>query len=344
VSDLRDHVLGTLLGGLCGDAIGRPTESLHYQAIAERFGRITGPMADRRGRPGEGTDDSALKHLLCTAIIRADGEVTARDWALVWREQMIPRHYWVPIQNAYYRLMLQDVPPDEVGVGTMVSNSSAMCIAPVGIVNAGNPRAAAREAQSVARLVHRGTSLEAAGAVAAAVAAALDVDASLDSVISASTAYLPPESNMIPAINAGTALASESGGYEAFREAFYDRLLRPWPDRDERWSTAVDPRESVPAALGIFLLASGDPVETILGCANFGRDADTIATIGGAIAGALRGASALPAGWVSDIRAATPVNQDELTSALLSVLRHRAGQAAAWGTRVEQVLVQTEFD
>jgi ADP-ribosylglycohydrolase len=344
VSDLRDRVLGALLGGLCGDAIGRPTESLHYQTIAERFGRITGPTADGRGRPGEGTDDSALKHLLCTAIIRADGEVTARDWAHVWREQMIPRHYWVPIQNAYYRLMLQDIPPDEVGVGTMPSNSSAMCIAPVGIVNAGNPRAAAREAQSVARLVHRGPSLEAAGAVAAAVAAALDLDASLDTVISASTAYLPAESSMIPAIEAGVALAMESEGYAAFREAFYERLLRPWPDRNERLSTAVDPRESVPAALGIFLLADGDPVETILGCANFGRDADTIATIGGAIAGALRGMGALPADWISDVRTATPVDQDDLTTSLLSVLRRRADDAAAWATRMERMLAQTGLD
>src|SRR5262245_23946456 len=208
--ELYDRVLGALLGGLCGDAVGRPVEALHYQTIAERFGRITGPMTDPRGRPGQGTDDSALKHLLCTAIIRADGEVTAGDWAEVWREQMVPRDYWVPIQNAYYRLMLQDVPPDEVGVGTMLSNSSAMCIAPVGIVNAGNPRAATREALSVARLVHRGTPLEAAGAVAASVAAALDVDATPESVVAASTAYLPPESDMIPAIDAAVELARGS--------------------------------------------------------------------------------------------------------------------------------------
>ena len=42
--------------------------------------------------------------------------------------------------------------------------------------------------------------------------------------------------------------------------------------RHDGWSTAVDPRESVPAALGILYLADGDPAETILGCANFGRD------------------------------------------------------------------------
>ena len=166
----------------------------------------------------------------------------------------------------------------------------------------------------------------------------------MDSVISASTAYLPAESDMIPAIKAGVALATESDGYAAFREAFYERLLRPWPDRDERLSTAVDPRESVPAALGVFLLADGDPVETILGCANFGRDADTIATIGGAIAGALRGKSALPADWISEVQEATPVDQDELASSLLSVLHRRTGQAAAWAKRMEQILAQTAFD
>jgi hypothetical protein len=149
---------------------------------------------------------------------------------------------------------------------------------------------------------------------------------------------------MIPAINAGVALATKSDGYAAFREAFYERLLRPWPDRDERFSTAVDPRESVPAALGIFLVANGDPVETILGCANFGRDADTIATIGGAIAGALRGASALPADWISQVQVATPVNQDKLAASLLEVLRRRANQATAWGTRLELMLAQTGLD
>ena len=50
---LYDQTLGCLLGGLCGDAIGRPGENLHYRSIEEHFGRITGPMAEpgkRRGR------------------------------------------------------------------------------------------------------------------------------------------------------------------------------------------------------------------------------------------------------------------------------------------------------
>jgi len=247
---------------------------------------------------------------------------------------MQPDHFWVPVQNAYFRLMVQDIPPAEVGVGTMVSNSSAMCIAPVGIVNAGDPAAACREALSVARLIHRGFALEAAGAVAAAVAAAFGTDATRDSVVAAATAYLPSGSEMIGAIESGIALARASSGYEDFRARFYAELLRPWPHHHEGWSIAVDPRESVPAALGILYLADGDPAATILECANFGRDADTIATIGGATAGAMRGAAQLPAAWIEPVTAACPVDQEELAAALFGVLIRRAERMSEWAANV----------
>jgi hypothetical protein len=119
----------------------------------------------------------------------------------------------------------------------------------------------------------------------------------------------------------------------ARREPFYREFLVPFPP----WE-AVFPLEMAPCALALCLIARGDAEQALLGCANFGRDADTIATIGGAIAGALRGAEALPAAWVSAVRAATPVDQDELTTSLLAVLRRRADDAAAWGTRVERML------
>ena len=106
------------------------------------------------------------------------------------------------------------------------------------------------------------------------------------------------------------------------------------PHRHDGWSTAVDPRESVPAALGILYLADGDPAETILGCANFGRDADTIATIGGAVAGALRGGARIPTAWIESVTAACPVDQAALATDLLAVLLRRAERAASWGAMV----------
>jgi ADP-ribosylglycohydrolase len=329
-----DQVLGCLLGGLCGDAIGRPAENLDYHTIEARFGRITGPQAEPGKAAGMGTDDSALKHMLCEAILAAPGEVTPADWAAVWRARMEPSRFWIPVQNAFYRLMVQNIPPEEIGVGNMVSNSSAMCISPIGIVNAGNPAAACREALSAARLIHRGFALEGAAAMAAATAAAFTPGIQPAAIVEAAYAYLPAESEMIAAIREAFYLAVASDSYAEFRAAYYADKLRPWPHRREGASIAVDPRESVAVSLAILYLADGDPVATILNCANFGRDADTIATMAGAVAGALAGTPALPTDWVAAVRAANPVDQDELARNLIGVLERRAHAAADWGAAV----------
>jgi hypothetical protein len=50
-----------------------------------------------------------------------------------------------------------------------------------------------------------------------------------------------------------------------------------------------DSRETVPAAIALALLASGDPVTAVTYGANFGRDADTIACMAGYICGAFTG-------------------------------------------------------
>ena len=51
-------------------------------------------------------------------------------------------------------------------------------------------------------------------------------------------------------------------------------------------------------ALGMLVVAGGDYRERVLGAVNYGRDSDSIANMGGAIAGALGGLAAVPAAWV----------------------------------------------
>lgn len=52
--------------------------------------------------------------------------------------------------------------------------------------------------------------------------------------------------------------------------------------------------ESVPAAIGVVAYAKGDPLRTIALSASIGNDTDSIATMAGAIVGAMRGTAALP--------------------------------------------------
>ena len=56
--------------------------------------------------------------------------------------------------------------------------------------------------------------------------------------------------------------------------------------------------EELPVALGMLLVADGDYRETVLGAVNYGRDSDSIANMGGAMAGALGGLAAVPAAWL----------------------------------------------
>jgi ADP-ribosylglycohydrolase len=84
-----------------------------------------------------------------------------------------------------------------------------------------------------------------------------------------------------------------------------------------------DARETVPVALALFYLAQGDPQQTILFGANFGRDADTIASMAGALAGAFKGASAFPAPWLEKVEAENPRSQQALAEKLLDMVMRR---------------------
>ena len=64
--------------------------------------------------------------------------------------------------------------------------------------------------------------------------------------------------------------------------------------------------EMIPASLAICAIAGRDAEQTIIGAANIGRDADTIAGIAGELAGALYGVDALPAPWVDKVLQLNP--------------------------------------
>jgi ADP-ribosylglycohydrolase len=318
---LLDRVLGCLLGGEIGDAMGAPAEGKTYQQIEEEYGEL-------RDFSGCGTDDSALKYILCDAIIRSGGCPTADGWAQEWlaQEDLFLTHhlFWTPVMNVFWKVRGEGVAPREAGRGTMASSSSAMGISPIGIINAGDPVRAALEAYEVASLIHHNYCRDAAAAMAAATAAAFDPRASVGSILEAAVAVLPPVSARVmrTSIQSTLALAEEAGDYRAFRARFYsERLLEG--------AAMADARETVPVALALFRLAGGDPQMAIIYGANFGRDADTIASMAGALAGAWRGRAAFPTAWVEQMRAQSPRRHDEIARALLRILLQRAEEAEA---------------
>lgn len=314
-SPLFDKVLGCLLGGVIGDAMGTPTEKLSYEEIQQRFGWV-------QTFSGDGTDDSILKHILCETLERTNGHATADAWAEDWlRHSQIfleSKLFFVPVVATFWKLRGEQVLPRDAGAGNMASSSSAMCISPMGIVNAGNPRQAVLETFEVASLVHHNFCRDGACAMAAAVAQAFMPDANVESVLRAASDFLPERSagSMRAALQSTLAMARESAGYEDFRARYYSVAI----DARQHFT---DSRETVPLALALVWLAGGNAQKAVEYGANFGRDADTIASMAGAVAGAMGGARALPKAWF-DALGPQADKQRALADRMTRLLRARA--------------------
>jgi len=215
-----------------------------------------------------------------------------------------------------------------------------MAIAPLGILNAADPRRAARETFELAGLIHGGPSgfsRDAACAMAAAVAAAFVPNATVTTVLDAATAFLLPTSakEMRDEIASTLELAKRCGTYETFRSAFYERGLR---------EIMPDPRETVPVTLALFSLADGNPNRAIVMGANFGRDADTIATMVGGLAGALRGAEALRPEWVQKAENGAGASYRSTVDRLLELLEERRDQARQYAATLDQLLDSSRLE
>jgi ADP-ribosylglycohydrolase len=314
-SRFERHALACLVFGVIGDAMGTPTENLEPAEIEQRFGWVD-------SFEGDGTDDTIMRDLIASALIRTSGYADADHWAEEWRDNhhaifgsKVGR-FFPSVLHAAAKLRY-GYAPRTIAEGTMPSSSSAMAIAPVGIVKAGNPRAAAAQAMEIASLIHVtdvGFCQDGAAAIAAAVAEALIPEATVESVLNASIAYLKPWSGkeMRSLIKAALELAGKADDYKWFREHYHSKF---------RQRIACDSRETVPASLAIVRLARGNPALAASLGANFGRDADTIACIAAGICGALSGLSPQNAELMEHLPAETRRAQVDLASRLALVTR-----------------------
>jgi ADP-ribosylglycohydrolase len=187
----------------------------------------------------------------------------------------------------------------------MVNCGAAMYIAPIGVVNAGAPRAAYDEAIAFALGHQQSYGLEAAGVMAACVAAALAPGATLPDVVEAALTLAKDGTRNAIADAVSRAEELRTRGVRGVEAAHaLQAILAPYspmgddvrhgPAKAGVPTAAYQPSrllsiEELPLALAFAVLTGGEFREAIVEGINSGRDTDSIGVMAGAILGALHG-------------------------------------------------------
>lgn len=353
MKDLRERITAVVTGSAVGDALGGAVEGYSPEQIRERHGGpvrgIVGPWFEnwRTARPmspyhkGDGnvTDDTLMTHALIDVYERTGRHLTAFDIVdhlvpILMRE---PR--WIPELETetviLNRIFLAEkwivtkgfyahADPREAGVGNVVNCGAAMYMAPVGVVNAGDPRAAYDEAIDIAGAHQSSYGREAAGVFAAAVAESLAPHADRSSVLTAASELSHDGTHQAvdAAVDAALSTTDERPLRTRIRDAVrpYDTVGETYrePEADARRPSRTKSIEELPVALAI-LAAHEDPTAAILEAVNYGRDCDSIATMVGAIVGGLGGADAIRVDWVEEVSRASRIDLPGVGSRLADI-------------------------
>ncbi|MDV9177485.1 ADP-ribosylglycohydrolase family protein [Streptomyces sp. W16] len=354
-SSLEEKITGALVGAAVGDALGGPVEGYSPDQILERHGGrvhgVVGPWngdAWRTARPiapyhkGDGhvTDDTLMTHALVRVYATVRDHLDAYSVADHLVPDLMQNPRWIPeleaeaipLQRIFLaekwlatRLHYGHVDPREAGVGNIVNCGAAMYMAPVGLVNAAHPAGAYAEALDIAGAHQSSYGREAAGVFAAAVAAACVPGATPDSVVAACLSLAKDGTRT--AIEKVCEVAARYSDFESalvpLREAIapYDTVGPDYrsPSLDARRPSRIKAIEELPIALGMLVVSGGDYRHAVLGSVNYGRDCDSIATMAGAVAGAL--GSPVPQDWSKTVAEASRLDLWEPAATLARVAR-----------------------
>jgi ADP-ribosylglycohydrolase len=334
-----DRVKGVVFGTAYGDAMGAVVEKLTYREIKEKYGRVETTdtpwwkaeqpdsvrLSRMRGR-GIVTDDTLMTLALMNVYVAERRHLDAYDMAnefvkeIAFRPRYIPEfgrealildRLFYPEKHIFTRHVLANCEPREGGYGNMVNCGAAMYIAPVGVVNACDPKAAYDEAILFASGHQISYGLEAAGVMACCVAKAFEPDATEEDIVD--TALRLAKDGTKRAINdlaeAALAMRGSRDDRDAVVSRFHAAIARYSPMGDDvnraigkvgvpsnhYTPSRLFSIEELPIALAYILLHEGDLVEAVKDGVSSGRDTDSIGVMIGAILGAKRGFRAIPA-------------------------------------------------
>ena len=337
-SNLKERIWGSFAGLAVGDALGMPFHELTPDEITSRCGGIVTtfhPIFDDEFihldyKPAQITDDTNLSIVTAKAILKYQGDLSTEQFVLeladwVKNNQAVWQHGGVygPSTKAAFNEYLDGkfdgyLQRKRWWCYQGTSNGAIMRVSPAGWAHPGNWQKAVELACKVILPTHpTDVALSAASGQAAAVSQALTPAATVGSIIDAALE--------------GTRLGEEIGKKLA-RETSHRYPLPNLEIALELAEKAKDPfeaghlirrcigshlhvAETLATAMGIFYAAKGDLQSSIIAAVNNGGDTDTIASIVGALAGALNGIQVVPKEWVNTVEAFNQLDFEQMAEA-----------------------------
>jgi len=333
---LEQGAVGALTGAAIGDALGGATEGYSLEQIHSRYGGFVKGIAPpfnpdwQNARPvspfhkGDGhiTDDSLMTESLVSVYSQVLDHLDAYSFAQYIVPELIEKKRWIPelhqetllIHRVFHaekwlvhKLHHSHADPREAGVGNMVNCGASMYMGPVGIVNAGNPVAAYKEAIEIAGAHQSSFGREAAGVFAAVVAAAMNPQTTIDEIleISVELAHDGTRSALLAVLKTAGEIGNWRTSLKDLRSSIapFDSMAEAYrePGPDARKPSRLKSVEELPIALALLKITKGDFKEGVLAATNYGRDSDSIATMIGAISGAKNGRNSIPQEWIETV-------------------------------------------
>ncbi len=375
VAVITGAAVGDALGGATEGWTPEQIEERHGGRVRGIVGpwypnwRDARPIAPYHKGDGHITDDTLMTRALVEVYAKRRAHLDAYAMAEDLVPLMIGEPRWIPelestallLQRVFLaekwlvaRLHYGHVDPREAGVGNVVNCGAAMYAAPVGLANAGDPRGAYAEAIDLTGAHQSSYGREAAGVFAAMVAASVAPGATLDDVVAAAldVAHDGTADALRAVVDAleGWPEAPASDDEERKLARLVREVVAPYDSvgpeyrqmsMDARRPSRTKSIEELPVALGLLLGHRGDFRGSVLAAVNYGRDADSIAVMAGAVAAGLGGSGVVPTDWLDEIETASKMDVREtgrlMADAAGDILRADRERALARLTELDAV-------
>lgn len=328
---MNDKILGSVLGAALGDAMGAITETRSAERIKEDFGgyiedlRIPPEDCFAHGYPlGAVTDDFSLAYFTGKALVESGGKVTdevAKKAVLTWAEYpQFVRFAGPTTEAAIQKLKGIEVedPKGYIACNNLKgTNGGGMKIFCCGLINPGNVEKAVRDAVTICMPTHpNNAAIAGATAISAAVAKAVEKNATLDEVLEAGL-YGAREGFRIGS-ERGVRLAVPSVERRIELAISIAREKRSWEETmlelRDIVGAGLNAFEAIPCSFGIVAANPDDAFGAIKMGVNIGDDTDTVATMVGAIVGALYGTSNIPMKYIEIMNQANDMDLESLAA------------------------------